>query len=900
MKKNKWRAVLGLCLSLFLIAGAVLPALRAEAAEGTNGTALPDPVAKTGRVRIYEREDFADAELKALLGADTLETEPLSALLDESYAFKGETPDLVLILSDGKDEKLPGGKEMGVNDAKKIVNHLRASVGNDIPILWTVLTEKSAASSSGKTFGFIQEMEDSFAYQNIYANYTFYQQGLSSDRSALSERIVMPMSGRGFLNLIEEEEQEPAYKDVVFYISENGNDKAGGMSPDQPLLTGSGFVTRIRAIYGKELKGLPAGTRIVIEVTGEIQFSKTSQTVFGIFAGTNLPRDTEGKKVPVLIETYQYNGQNRATIRGDYQPHDEGSSRMVIESPTTFRNIKIASAATTGGLAMHNFFVTATTVVFDNTTFEARNSTGFSISSSNNCWTKDYEVEEGTIVETEVILKNGVYDHTTGVGFISGLNTGSLWRSADNGGSILEGRMLKNRIIVKKGAKVGNLYALTGKLPIHSVEIFVEPGGEVTNLAISNYNRSQVTYQADVKILVNGGFISREIHGIGQQGVVQGNVSYEVLNSTVQGRPEDELEYSDLFGDEFSAIEGNFEFSMKNTLFSMVCGLNAPSSIFAGGYYAGVTEGKYSASYENVSFVFVPNPTLTSSDTHLHFAPVGGIIAGEYELALKSVIADTSTIETSVIRFGAEEASVESIRILIGEEGRPGSGAVFYGGDVCLGGEGNYSGGEEEKTSGDTVHEVRVSDTVFHNKKVLLTPNWPDDPDKGVNGALKAAFKDTAFDDELSLACGAVYGDLTVSLSGTKMDHLTTGFIPPKEERTTVTTETGESEKVVVTEFDQLVRGRFTINGVDAAGFLEACYDDESNEIAYVDGVSTVKPAEPETETEDERNDGQSASNALPWPIIAGAGGAVALAAVIAIMAAVRKKKKGSAAAKKD
>ena len=906
VKKTKRYALLAIAMSLILAAGMMLPGVRTRAEESAAEVVLPDPVAETGRLKIYEREDFADAELKAILGAKELETEPLTALLDETYTLKGETPDLVLILSDGKDEALPGGKEMGVNDAKKIVNHLRAAVGNDVPILWTALTEADAPVSSGKVFSFVQEMEDSVAYPNIYANYTLYHQGLQADRNGLAKRIVLPMTGRGFLNLNKAEEPEPAYKDVVFYISENGNDKAGGMSPDQPLLTGSGFVNRIRAIYGKDLKGLPVDTRIVIEVTGEIQFSKTSQTVFGIFAGNSLPRDTEGKKVPVLIETYQYNGQNRATIRGDYLPHDEGSSRMSIESPATFRNIKIASASTTGGLAMHNFFVTAATVVFDNTTFEARNAKGFSLSPSNNCWTKDYEVSEGTIVETEIVLKNGVYDHTTGVGIIAGLNTNSLWRSADNGGSILEGKMLRNRVIVGEGAKVGNLYALNGKLPINSVEIVVKDGGEVRSLSITPYNRSETIYQSDVKVLVNGGFISRDLHGIGQQGILQGDVYFELKNSTVQGRPEDELEYSDMLGDEFSAVEGIFNFSMQNVLFSMISGLNTPSSIFAGGYYAGIPEGKYNASYENVAFIFVPNPTLTSSDTYLHFGPVGGIIAADYELSLQSVIADTSLIETSEIRFGAEEASVAYLKTIIGEKGHPEKGAAFYGGELYLGGEGNYFGKTDEEsagqTSGETVFELSVSGTAFHNEKVYLTPVWVDDTDKGVNGSMKAAFDGASFADEFLLANGAVFGDLTVTLNGVSAEHLTTGFISPREETVKVTTETGESEKVVTSEFDQLVRKAFTINGVNASEFLEYCYDDEANEIAFVDGVSTVRPEEPSNGSEGENGEGGGNENRnfLSWPVIAGIGGGVVLAVLAAVLLVLRKKKKGSTETKKD
>ncbi len=905
MKRNLWQAVLAVGMSLLLLAGTLIPSARTFAEEGMEGLTASAPAGDVGSLKIFEREDFADAEIKALLNAETLETEALTDLLDETYTTDSETPDLIIILSDQKDAALPGGKTMGVNDAKKIVNHLRAAVGNDVPVIWTVLSEASEPVSSAEVFGFVQEMEDSFAYPNIYANYTYYQKGSSEGRSALAERIVLPLSGRGVYPLVGEEEPEPAYNDVVFYISETGNDKAYGMSPDQPLLTGTGFVNRIRAIYGKELKGLPVGMRIVIEVTGEIQFSKSSQTVFGIFAGTNAPRDAAGNKVPVLIETYQYNGQNRATIRGDYLPHDEGSSRMCIESPATFRNIKIASAATSGGLAMHNFFVTAVTVVFDNTTFEARSGVGFTLSPSNNCWTKDYEVEEGKIVETEIILKNGVYDHTTGVALISGLNTGSLWRSADNGGSIPEGRMLKNRVIVTEGAKVGNLYALTGKLPAHSVEIIVEKGGEVTNLAVTDYHRSQVTYNTDVSIRVNNAFISREIHGLGQQTVLNGNVDYSITDSTVQGRPEDELEYSDMLGDEFSALNGNFRFSMKNTLFSMVCGLNSPSSIYAGGYYAGITEGTYSASYENVSFVYVPNKTLTSSDTHLYFAPVGGILAGNYEISMQSVIADTSAIETSAIRFGAEEASMNSMKVLFGEEGRPDRSVVFYGGDLYLGGEEVTFGEEKEGTASDrvsseTVCEIRAFAPVFHDQKTVLTPYWAEKTDKGVNGSVKAAFYDASFEEELVLAAGAVFGDLTVDLQGVKAEHLTTGFIYPTEETVKVTTETGESVQIITADYDQLVRGRFTINGVNAGEFRESGFDETVNEIAFIDGQTTEKPVEPETESGEEggQEGTPEGQNGFPWPIAAGAGAAVVIAAVVAVILASKKKKKDGAEGK--
>ena len=608
-------------------------------------------------VAVFSEEDFCSAEIGATAGAKSVFYR-FSELLDDSFDGTGKEPaNVVFLLSGTKEVTGEDGTVPSASELKKIVNRLRRAYDYDVPVVWVALSARESGSEAS-LYRNLCTLEETPSFRNFYAGYTFLS-GEESGRESLAKRAVLPFS---FL-FPREEAEAPEYTDLVFYVSETGSDSANGASPSTALQSCKPVKTLLTNRFGGLTK-LPRNARIVIEVSGKVVQS-VSQVMFH-FAES--PTDADGNRIPLLVETYGYDEKidNRAEIRCDFRPHDDGSSRMSIACDTVFRNVKITTLAEAkDAYAIHYLYGDHADIVFDNTTFESGDGVPFQLSPCNNIWSQLDDVPEGVVLHSSMKFVNGYYGDSTGVGFVAGVNTPYLWRASDQGGSVYRGLMRHSTVIVSENATVERLYALTTYyktevLPTDGVDVIVEKGGAVGHLAATYSRNSRYTYHGDVNILVDGGTILSSLSGVGTNAVYDGALAIEIRDSRIAMVPEGESGDSPILSRADAVITKDMSFTMENSILAVKCGLNVPSSLRMIGN-GGEINGAAAISIANSTIVMLPNEKLTNADASLLFGMENGKVNGKVTETIENALIDVSALPDPSVVFFGKNASFQPI-----------------------------------------------------------------------------------------------------------------------------------------------------------------------------------------------------------------------------------------------
>ena len=228
--------------ALLVVLSAVSFALPAHAMLGSSA---PEDTAeeryetvfpKLTNVTIFAEEDFLDTELEKATGAKVTR-HAFSEL--QSGAFTGSEPaDVVFFLTRRQDLLATAAdgtvKLLTATALKNVAKAARAQYGDGVPILWVLLTSPEDEESPAEISPIIDKMESSFQVRPIHAGYTSYMPD-GSDRADLVKRVVMQFKATGAYGF--EESEEPVYNDIIYYVFENGNDKANGRTPETAMKT---------------------------------------------------------------------------------------------------------------------------------------------------------------------------------------------------------------------------------------------------------------------------------------------------------------------------------------------------------------------------------------------------------------------------------------------------------------------------------------------------------------------------------------------------------------------------------------------------------------------------------------------------------------------------------------
>lgn len=293
----------------------------------------------------------------------------------------------------------------------------------------------------------------------------------------------------------------PTYNDITYYVSENGNDSNDGKSIDTAKKTLNATVNQARTDNGT----FAANSRVVVYVQGTVKGSSNNSQ--GLLTGGTL-KDTNGKKVPVLITTYNYNG-TKAVLNTGHAAINDGNGSIVFYNDATLKDIIFQSTTNPNTQYRDSNLYTGygNTLVLDNVTFAMngdtpKNTNGWRIAGGS-AFGSDGLPAAGNGVCT-VIFKNGDY---TNLGLVAAVKDDNIWVS--NTQNYYEVPNGDYRLIIEDGAKMGTVYNRHGVLTVGNSSVTIN-GGSVQqyigthNGAASNNRR---TYKGDVNLTVNGGTI---------------------------------------------------------------------------------------------------------------------------------------------------------------------------------------------------------------------------------------------------------------------------------------------------------------------------------------------------------------------------------------------------------
>lgn len=766
-------------------------------------------------IAVIASEDYCSAELAALFDA-SFEQYTFSNLIEQGSPLSAKTaPDAVFILTNYSDtvtvEEGKAPKYMGSMKMRTIIRNVRDGAGEDVPVGWVMIADTAKRESLAAQFRSLQDTEDSPATHDFYTSYTYYDsEGGAAERADLAKRIAGPLKGDGMFVSDMTPEDETAYIDYHYYFSEFGDDKTGtALTPDSPKKTISAYFSTYYNSHGKQAPVLPDNARVIIECTGKINVGKT-QNVLGMSYNT-CPKRADGSLVPVICRTYRYDGTNRADLYTTYEPHDSGSSRMVITYPLTMKDVQMSSRRTSADLNCEYLWIIRTDVVFDNCTFACENGDLWKISASNNTYDANrYTVEEDERIEVNLTFRNGFYGRETGVEYVSGMNSSSLWRNAESGGSILEALNQYSTLTVEAGAKIETLYGVSNTLKYGGVTVNILPGGEVGVLAVTNRHKKNQDYDAPLVINMEGR-CTGEIHGPLGYTTLLSDYELNIQNAKFIGTPvSDFYSNTDFLGSEDAVITGSARIKVENSLFLTFAGLNKESGMHFGGQGA-ITDGEDIEILVRESlFSILPNDKLTSVTASIAFGGSCSTLITEHRVTIESGLFDMSEMEEEYVTFGSEDGSsrIYQSKLVIGTADGP---APVFLGNVYIGGYPAWYGrllkeGKPEVNKTErlnvTIFNMVVTGDFYLNPVSLIgevefdpetgeisyqptteapeTDSWQpdvkDDEDEenaaegeiwsGVNGSVNAVIHNGVFEGRTYLANGTVYGDLQVRVLG--------------------------------------------------------------------------------------------------------------------------------------
>ena len=328
---------------------------------------------------------------------------------DIPYDFSRERkPDLIILAIGANDGYALDYYKYWEAEAKAFLLKIKEVRGDDVPILW--------ACRAGKTYQYkairdlIDNDPDISAYDDIEVTTSWFYDGNGRstiygqysghpdpyDQYKAAERMYNYVKYAGYFDLLEEDEPDTEY---VYYVDENGSATGAGTATD-PVLTIPQAITKFKSAHSS----VPAGAALRILVTGEVDATGNAQALGGLAISTQI-FCKDGTLLPIIVETKDYDGTNRARLNLMYNNVLSGSGHHFSYQPVTYKNVELYGVNTDADskYAINKFDANGVKVVFDNVVFGNSlnikwifNGAGFTYNTS---W-------DGAIAGTETIESN--------------------------------------------------------------------------------------------------------------------------------------------------------------------------------------------------------------------------------------------------------------------------------------------------------------------------------------------------------------------------------------------------------------------------------------------------------------------------------------------------------------
>lgn len=455
---------------------------------------------------------------------------------------KERTPDMIIVELGPNDENTADNRATWGALAKEFILDLKDIYGADVPILWYMPATKSHL---GAALADLQDDPDIASYGNVFLRYDYLLGNGAAARDVQyeghpHELDEMEMADRIYNYLVTEnmmglkkEEPVPA-SEIVYYVAENGASGNTGLTPDSPLDTIPNVMKKF-----SDTTSYANGTVAHIYVSGTVLLG--SNQIVATQANKQYKR-ADGSLLPFIFETYQYNGSNRATLNLTFKPSSDGNSAVGITFPATFKNVKIYATQQNNSTSVYKWFTGIVSVTFDNTTFGNALNKGWILSAFDFAYRSEYQadyVNNGKAGTSELILKNGHYDETTGVQDVRGLSVANLYLAAGSKASIPN---ITVRLVIDSGAIVKKAYAVTGTADVKEVIVELKTGGKIIGKYVGTTNGSSkanpLLLKEDITFFLNGGVFKGENAGdnfimAGNNVTINGNLTFRSVGGTI-------------------------------------------------------------------------------------------------------------------------------------------------------------------------------------------------------------------------------------------------------------------------------------------------------------------------------------------------------------------------------
>ena len=352
----------------------------------------------------------------------------------------------------------------------------------------------------------------------IFDASTGKQASFASSDASVSGSVAVDKNAESFTN------------ELVYYVSEHGQDAYSGTSMATPKKTFRAVFSEIKADNGNSFK-FPAGTKVTIYVEGRVNndAGTGSQNIGG---GSILYMNDVYDHVPITVTTYNYNGSNKATIVDNHYPSNTGNASVSVVNDLYFKDIDLQSITNPStGLADTNLYAAGCALVFDNCSITTDGKT----TAGDNAWkinadhyaTGGFNPLKYSDLYGSITFKNGDY---TNLLRVAAVGANSIWRSEADGGSVFSAPDMYCSVIIEDGAKMGTVYNAYGTLAVGSATVEVR-GGTVKNYygtsgaaesAAKTYNTSKI------ELIVSGGNVDL-VKGTGDSKV---QVTYDATDKT--------------------------------------------------------------------------------------------------------------------------------------------------------------------------------------------------------------------------------------------------------------------------------------------------------------------------------------------------------------------------------
>lgn len=726
------------------------------------------------KVGVISNSDLCDNALAELFQGSLVKSELTPLLAEDSTYTPSEAPDIVFILVTENESKDAEGNLLNKSTAKKLMGRVKKGVPEDTRIAMACLVEAGTGNSLSLLYNdlkYIHDHDKSGSYFGTYSYY--YKDATEEEKKALALRIAGPLKAEG-LYYYEPEESE--YNDIVYYIFENGNDDADGKTPETALRTCPGFTKRFKADFNNDVQHFAPGTRVLLHLQGDVENGPAQNLLSVTYKSHTTPMDSEGNFVPIIVDTYNYDNFNKARLIMNFMPVSDGNDRADTSADITLKNLEIRSLANKVGektFAINLLWVAGVTLTLDNAEFSSEGEKLWRLMGTENCWSTVFGTPENPIDrDCRLVLKNGIYDATTGVDCVCCGASHYLWSST--GGNLFEAPFMSSNVVVDHGAIVGKLVMageMADLMPVKSIETSIINGGTVNCLQTFTYNTPDATGNK-IRLTVDGGHIGKYFRGVQTGRVCSDDIIIDIKDSVLYLDTTANETFSTLLGESGSTMNGNLTFNMTRSLLAVACGTNTDSSVYFGGNDMASFTGEATYNISESTFLGVPNDKVTHKSHLLVFGNYGGTTEGTLNVNIKSGLFDWTAITNSESEFAGDAfifgnfgapSTAGTFNLTLGEENAAKSrGPAFLQSELYLGGQGFTLSELNETIYGG-----------FYENSVHILPASLEDTVSKVDGNVNVKILGGTFENVITKEAGTeIVGENNFDYSGASIKNI--------------------------------------------------------------------------------------------------------------------------------